>query len=186
MNELSALVRFLHLTATVLLAGGFSFLLFIASPAFARAGLKRNSIGTIFLQWQVRHARWCLAVLFVTAVIGLWLQAMNVSESASAPYLGPSALAPLLTGTQFGHVWLGRMVLQILFAALLALEARRSIERDSRWFTTVGFALSIGLLVSLALAGHASAAEGAAFGFQVSSDAVHLLACGIWLGGLVW
>jgi putative copper resistance protein D len=49
----------------------------------------------------------------------------------------------------------------------------------------VGLTLSAGLLMSLAISGHASAAEGATFVLQVSADALHLVAAGMWLGGLV-
>ena len=46
MSELAALVRFVHLTAAIVLAGGFGFHLFVARPAFASAKEPSDGAGT--------------------------------------------------------------------------------------------------------------------------------------------
>ena len=45
--------------------------------------------------------------------------------------------------------------------------------------------LSTALLMSMAAAGHAAAAEGTALFIQLAIDGLHLLAAGVWLGGLL-
>ena len=54
-----------------------------------------------------------------------------------------------------------------------------------RHFLVLNFTLSAVYWLGLAFAGHAAAADGTEFALQVSADALHLLASGVWLGGLV-
>jgi putative copper resistance protein D len=82
----------------------------------------------------------------------------------------------VLSETSFGRVWLWHL----LAAALLVVAC--TIRRiPATWLV----ALAALLLASLAWIGHAAAQPGSlGIGHQVN-DAVHLLAGGLWLGGLV-
>ena len=82
MSELAALVRFVHLTAAIVLAGGFGFWLFVARPAFASAKDLSAALEHLIQSSLLRNFRWCVAVLSVTMLLGLWLQAANVSGSS--------------------------------------------------------------------------------------------------------
>lgn len=179
MSELAALVRFVHLIAAIVLAGGFGFRMFVARPAFASAKDSSATLEHFIQRSQLRNFRWCVAFLFVTLPLSLWLQAANVSGS-SLPTL--SALFPLVTETQFGRVWLIRMALLIVIAVLVQ---RSTPKQAPTSFLVLNFTLSAALLLALAFAGHAAATDGAEFALQVSADALHLLAGGVWLGGLV-
>src|SRR5581483_8822632 len=88
----------------------------------------------------------------------------------------------LITTTQFGRVWLARMIVALLIGALLLGEPRK--QASSAIGDGAGAILSALLLAAVAFAGHASAADGPAFVLQVCVDALHLLATGLWLGGL--
>jgi putative copper export protein/mono/diheme cytochrome c family protein len=174
MSELAAAVRFVHLASAILLAGSFAFVALIARPA-----------GHPQLELHRRIAAWSLLALVVSAVVMLWLQALNVAGvGASGARIVPS----LVAATLYGKVWAARMVLAAALAALLWLPLRergnagRADAGPSFW---TGLALSAGLLASLALSGHAAAGEGAELAVHMTSDAVHLLAAGAWLGGLV-
>jgi putative copper resistance protein D len=95
------------------------------------------------------------------------------------------AAGNVLSGTQFGSVWLVRISLACLLAIVLLVEHHDRVKVDSMALWVTGSVLSALLLVTLALTGHAAAAEGAILVIQVSMDALHLLAAGTWLGGLV-
>ena len=179
MSELAALVRFVHLTAAILLAGGLGFRLLVAQPAFAQAKQSAAALEQLYWRVQLRHLRWCVALLCLTLPLSLWLHAATVSGS-SLPAL--SALFLLATETQFGRVWLIRMALLIAIAVLV--KAKPMANQPANLSALV-FTLSSCLLAGLAFAGHAAAAAGAEFVLQVCADAVHLLAGGVWLGGLV-
>ena len=152
MNELSAVVRFVHLSAAVLLVGSFAFVLLIARPALekARIGADDRNVSGRRLHRQI--VIWSLFALSVSALLGLCIQIVNVGDPAPRTFFERLAAATLLTDTQYGKVWLFRMVL------LMGLSA---------------------------LSGHAATADGAALAMQISADALHLLAGGVWLGGLV-
>ena len=116
MSELAALVRFVHVTAAILLAGGLGFRLLVAQPAFAQAKQSAAALEQLYWRAQLRHLRWCVALLCLTLPLSLWLHAATVSGS-SLPAL--SALFLLATETQFGRVWLIRMALLIVIAVLV-------------------------------------------------------------------
>ncbi len=179
MSELAALVRFVHLTAAIVLAGGFGFRLFVARPAFASAKDSSAALEHLIRRSLLRNFRWCVAVLSVTMLLGLWLQAVNVGGSSFPAF---SSLFTLMTETQFGRVWLIRMALLIVIAVLVK---RKPTANQPANPLALGFTLSGCLLAGLAFAGHAAAADGAEFVLQVSADALHLFASGVWLGGLV-
>jgi putative copper export protein/mono/diheme cytochrome c family protein/peroxiredoxin len=182
MTDLAAVLRFLQLTAAALLAGSFGFMLFVARPACLATAAKAHSDYSSFAWLQLRIARWCAVLILASASLGLWLQTIAVNESAGAGLFDATAVAILLAETQYGAVWILRMVLLLALGALLFL--RPAAASNSSAIVAVGFGLSACLLASLSLAGHAAAAEGAAFATQVSFDALHLLASGLWLGGL--
>jgi putative copper resistance protein D len=182
MSELSAVVRFLHLTAVVLLAGNFAFSLFIERPVCAR-GDGRDLARSWQTSW-IRLFRYWIAIIFVTALLGLWLHGLSVSEG-SPTASSFRVLLPLISETHFGKVWLLRMALLIAVAALVFCAGNTTKKSLSGYFLASGFFLSASLLASIGLAGHAAAAEGASFALQVFVHALHLLATGLWLGGLV-
>lgn len=78
----------------------------------------------------------------------------------------------------FGQVWLARAVLAAALAVVILLSLR---TRSERWHVP---AILIGSAIAgtPALSGHARV-EGA---LSVVSDAVHVLAAGVWVGGLVF
>jgi putative copper resistance protein D len=184
MTELSAVVRFVHLAAAVLLAGSFSFALLVARPAFMSAADAEKPAYFSFLRLQLGISRWCLLVFLLSALLGLGIQAMNVSETSRGVIFDFAALFSLATETQFGKVWLARMFLALILSGFFLAESRRQAATVSLAVIFGGFVLTACLLATLALASHASAAEGSIFALQVSVDALHLLAAGVWLGGL--
>lgn len=114
------------------------------------------------------------AWLTVVALMAMaaWLPLETIMMSGAPLSLG--AVGTVLHETQFGTLWLWRAV--VLVAAMLLAWWRAPIA-------TRGAAVAAGLaLVLTAATGHAGATGDP---FQLGADAVHLLAAGAWLGGLV-
>jgi putative copper resistance protein D len=90
----------------------------------------------------------------------------------------------VLLETQSGHVWLVRQGLLLLLAAFLA--ARWDVERRTDWRAARGEAalLGAGALGLIGAAGHAAAVEPET-ARAIAVDVVHLLASGVWAGGLL-
>lgn len=177
MSDLGAIARFVHTAAAVLLTGTLAFSLWVAAPAFRRSrGASDDLAGFVNLQFRI--GRWCWLALFVSALLGLWLQTATVSA-----VLDLSAILTLLRETHYGRVWSARMSLIVALAAIFFFTTKR---REANFvLVVVGFVFSAMLLTSLALAGHSATGEGRTLIAQIAVDALHLLSTGIWLGGLV-
>ncbi|MGH7871794.1 MAG: CopD family protein [Candidatus Binatia bacterium] len=184
MTDFAAVVRFVHLAAAVLLAGSFSFAVLIARPAMLDATGSGASDYEAFIRVLQRLGRYCLLVIFLSALLGLWIQTVNVSEDSAGAAFNFAAILSLTTETQYGRVWLARMFIALLLAVFFIAQSRKRRAAVSFSALFIGAVLGTSLLTSLAFAGHASAADGSAFFLQVSFDALHLLAAGFWLGGL--
>src|SRR3982751_1908707 len=170
-------VRAIHYLAMAQLGGGLAFAAFIAprrvaegelSPAFARRlrALLRASAWIALLSWLV----WLVPVAADMA---------GVSVSG----LHGELLRRVVMATDFGHVWLWRVLLSVLVICLLAPSATPLMEARRR----VAAALIVAgvTVAALALSGHAAAQIGSTKVASLASDAVHLLAGGTWLGSLL-
>ena len=174
-GDLAGLVfRWLHLVCCVLLVGGCAALL-----------LAGRSDRPTALCWQarvVRGARGLVLLALATGIAAVAHQAAAV-EGRAAAALEPAAVWRFLTSTQVGTVWLVRGGLLLVLAAFLAVRADLSRRLD--WQAARGEAVLLGgaALGLLALSGHAAAVEPGT-GEAVAMHLAHLLAAGVWLGGL--
>jgi len=103
--------------------------------------------------------------------------AANMAGTAAAA-LDPDTISKVMLGTSFGRVWCWH-----LFFALVLIGACL-VPRVS-WRMPAILVLSLLLLVSLGWVGHAVEGQGAARLVHQINQMVHLLAAGLWLGGLV-
>jgi copper resistance protein D len=101
----------------------------------------------------------------------------NMAGSAAAA-LDPDTIGTVLFDTSFGRVWCWRLLFALLLiGACLAPLARRRMPAI--------LVLSLLLLVSLGWVGHAVEGQGMVRLLHQINQMVHLLAAGLWLGGLV-
>ena len=88
----------------------------------------------------------------------------------------------VLTGMQFGHIWLFRLIVSLVLGISLWVVARTSGRRSFLQATLAG--LSVMELVSLAGVGHAAAGRGSFGVVHLLGDALHLLTSAFWPGAL--
>lgn len=121
-------------------------------------------------------------VLLASAVLTL-LSALAIPLAVTASMAGSwsgaadlQTLGDMLTGTAFGAIWWRRLILLVLaFVVTLATKPNR--------FWIAGVAALV--LASLGLVGHAAMEQGVAGSLRRLTQAIHLLAAGGWLGGLI-
>ncbi|HEY2970722.1 MAG TPA: copper homeostasis membrane protein CopD [Casimicrobiaceae bacterium] len=183
MNVLFAAVRAVHFASAILLFGELVFVLCVAKPMW-RIADNMSLDGNDVSRWSVRIAFWGLAASIASGVAWLAIQAAVMSGMPLEQALNRTTVGLVLSETLFGRVWLLRAVVGIGLGALLtAIIMARDDRRGSR--LTMGAAVLAGVyLASLAWAGHAAAGPPAERGLHLTSDAVHLLAAGAWLGAL--
>jgi len=165
--------RWLHLASSVLLVGAAAMIVIAGRSDRATA-----------LHWERRvlASGWALAAL-ASGLVVIGAQTALFEGRAGAAF-EPRAIERVLLETQAGHVWLVRAGFLAILAAFLSL--RVSVERRADWRAARGEAVLLGVaaLLPLAAAGHAAAVEPDT-ARAIASDGLHVLAAGIWVGGLL-
>jgi copper resistance protein D len=161
-----ALCRFAHFLAAMLVFGMSAYLW-----AYAPERLRLALSPTVR-----RLALIAGLVALITAVGWLALESASMADDWSAA-IDPGAIGGVLTDTAFGHAW----ALHLALAA--ALVAGVAFGPQTQWGATS--LLSAALLASLGLVGHAAMQTGAEGALHRANHAVHLMAAGAWIGGLV-
>ena len=185
MTGLEVAVRFVHLASVLLLVGSFSFELLISRPAFKNAGTQTSLDFPSFHKALFSIARLSLLLAIGTAILGLFIKITDATGLPLSESIDLGTIINVLTGTRFGIVWLVRMALLSLLAVVMSADFRRRFKNNLAGLLITELFLSITLLTMMAAAGHASAAEGVILFIQLAMDGLHLLAAGVWLGGLI-
>lgn len=171
MDEFLVTARLVHFAAATLLFGASLFSLYAGQELSKRVGAAFD--------------RWLKNTLLFAAVAALlsglaWWDALAVSMGEGwADALNVETLKAVLFDTEFGRVWIWRLAISALLIFVL-LFVRRSDWTPRINFLVAGLAAA--LLVSLAGVGHATMHEGAV---HQTAQAIHLIAAGAWVGGLV-
>jgi copper resistance protein D len=185
--DLLVWMRAIHFAATISVAGAIFFVAFIGEPAL-RAANKVEDIAIVVrsrLAWIVSTS---LVIVVLSWAAWLILQAQRMSDLPLASVLSEGTVWTVLAQTDFGQVWVARLVVAVLCAGALFLQA--SVRRDhSRWAQMLATLLVAGLVGSLAWAGHAAAGSDSESDLTASihlpADVLHLIASAAWVGSLV-
>jgi len=172
MHEALVLFRLVHFAAAMAGFGGAAFRLYAldGDPALGPAAALAS-----FDRWLARVLRASALVMLVSALAIVPCIAATMAGEASAA-LDPATVAAVLSATAFGRVWCWHL----LFAALLLISAGTAMHRHALTLTWAALALA-----SLGWVGHAAGGGGwIGIGHEVNQSA-HLLAAGLWLGGLL-
>jgi putative copper export protein/mono/diheme cytochrome c family protein len=175
-------VRWLWMTGAVSLVGVFASLVLVVRPA-ARAAAPIG--GEHFSELDTRLRRLggtALVLTLAAAVLDLWRQVTVATGAGLGESFDLTRILVVLTDTRYGTVWLARAGILVLLAVLLLLADEDGDDADWHALRLEALILSSTGLVLGAMAGHA-AAEGNSL--TMGLDAVHLLATGLWAGGLV-
>jgi len=176
-------VRAIHFAATILVAGAAVFSILVAEPLWQRADLPHAWLDTH--RTHMARVVWLnLALAIGSGVARLVLVAADIASEPWRDVIGDGMAWAVLIDTQFGLVSQLRLLLALLLGVLL-LVSRPAQGRASDWLRVPTTIVAVLLLGSLAWTGHAAAATGAGGAMHLASDVVHILAAGIWIGGLL-
>ena len=171
MHEALVVLRLVHFAAAIAGFGGAAFRLYALDGEAAREPAALAS----FDRWLARVLRTGALVMLVSALAIVPCVAALMAAEASAA-LDPATVAEVLFATAFGRVWCWHL----LFAALMLISVGVAAHRHTLTLTWAALALA-----SLGWVGHAAGGGGwIGIGHEVNQSA-HLLAAGLWLGGLL-
>jgi putative copper resistance protein D len=172
LNDVLAIVRAIHFAATSIVVGSLIFRLLVVKPSLC-------SPAAAAVRGQThRIAAIGLAVVVVSGVIWVVLQAASMSGLPFGEAMTVDVLSMVVTGTQFGLVQDARFALGIVLAGALTYDHVES----ARW---LGLMSALGLVAAIAWTGHAGAGDGEMGTLHLAADVLHLISAGAWLGGLV-
>jgi putative copper resistance protein D len=171
MDEALYVCRFVQFTAAMLIFGTAAFRI------YALAGVDTGAASSILARFDACFGRLLLiasVIALISAIALLQCQAAEMT-GLSAAAMDLTAVGAVLFETRFGRVWRWHLlVAAILVLVCLCRQPKRPVV----------LILSLGLLASLGWIGHAAMDEGAArIGHELNQTG-HLLAAGLWLGGL--
>ena len=179
MPELLPYVRAVHFAATVTAAGIVFFQCFVAGPALgSRDGDHSPAVKRLLARW-LWMVRASLAVAVLSGAAWLALFASDIYDAPISEVCANGGVWTVATQTRFGRIGSIRLGL----AVLLALSSVRLLSAPPRGF--VPATLAAGFLITPAWTGHAGAMPGPSGQFDVVADALHLLAAGAWVGGVL-
>ena len=164
--------RFIHFTCTIVLFGGALFGLYSGLPGIRSERLVRLLPPVLFA---------AAISSFLSGLVWFFFTVGNMSGSL-ADTLDLETQWSVLSDTGFGQVWAARSVVTL---AIIAVSWPSGASRVSRRLSVVLAVLAAILLASLAGVGHTQVHEGVPAIVHITSDAIHLLAAGAWLGGLL-
>jgi copper resistance protein D len=172
LDGLLIFVRAAHFAATAQTAGALAFLMLVAVPAARAAGVEVSVTPYLRIAW---------VALGFALLSGVAWAVLEVAEMSGLPLdeaIADGMVPVVLTRTNFGIVSCVRLALAVLLGVAL-------------WFAHVGvvrwlaLVCAAALLGSLAWTGHAVGTVGALALPHVLGNALHCLAAGAWVGGLV-
>lgn len=171
------IARAVHIGASILLAGIFTFDLVMLAPArWLGSGDFYEIEHRLF-----RLAAWSIAAALLSALLWFWLEVASMSGLPLKSAFAATAWRTVLFETQFGRVW--QLRLGVIAAAFALVATGLAEVKARRTLISVLWLLSVVFLVSLAWISHAAAASVSPLGLL--GDMLHLCAVGGWIGGLV-
>jgi putative copper export protein/mono/diheme cytochrome c family protein/peroxiredoxin len=165
--------QWVHLAQCVFLTGAFFLLLLAGQPT------------TDFMRrWEQRVLCWTRLLVFVALASGVAVLAAQAGLFEGRPEAAfePRAVWHAMLDTRPGFLWMVRHGLLIVLAAFLFLGGDVSARQN--WIAARGeaFLLTTLALILLGSSGHVAASSESPWPQAI--DMAHLLAAGIWVGGL--
>lgn len=176
----SIAARWLTLTGLALLLGLFVFRLFVWNPI-----LQNETVTSDEQELDQRVAQSTLRIGGAGAIlVAVGLLLTLIDQSNTYNLLQFENLRAWID-TMFGNIWLGRLLVLVLFAFLFLGLRRNKLRKLRISWEWLGFALSLCLALTSSLISHSAALTQGTL-LAIAVDLAHTLAASVWVGGLVY
>ena len=178
------LVRDVHFASTVIVAGTIFFDMFVAAPVLG-TDLRLRATACSFGTTTRKIVLLFLGVSIASAIAWLSLLSARIAGVTIGEAIADGTMWVVVSGTRFGVAWTMRILCAIILLAV-SLPPRRNIKAGTAAWRKAASTLLAGFyLGSLAFGGHGEEGLGFQRYIHLSADFLHLVAAGLWLGGLV-
>lgn len=198
-TPVGVLIRWIGYLGLAVLFGGFLFVPLVLNPALESAGVRPRSqvpSGSKRARAKAQRALSEQPPHLLPLLVGSWCAAMSVTLVGVVAQAAGSAgvevtqalgapLATLLFNTRYGTLFWARLLQLGLVGGLLFFIYRqvRRGEPIPDWWWWLGADSTAGVLLIISMGSHAAATPGPLLAIGV--DWLHLMAAGLWTGGLV-
>jgi copper transport protein len=181
-------VRWGALLSVLAIFGALAFQFLIFGPVIARLPHSESLAGAA-TRVRTTSAKLIGAAgaLFIASSLGLFLIQAGIARDIPWYRTFGEPLNSVLLDTDYGRWWLWRAALFIAIFVLLAFHgamARRGRPRDFQFVFPLAVAAAAAMLLTYSYTSHGAAAP-AVRPFAIASDFFHLIAAGLWAGGLI-
>jgi copper resistance protein D len=177
-------VRDIHFASSLLVAGILFFDLLVASPSLRMAASRLDATAAAFTRRTAVVLWISLALSVASGFAWLCLLAARIAGKPVADVIADGTIWIVLSRTQFGFAWELRFLFVLVLAACLRTRRARVDRTPVRQEVLVAL-LAGTYLGALAFAGHGEEGLGLERYFHLAADFFHLIAAGLWLGGLI-
>jgi putative copper resistance protein D len=181
------ITRAVHIGACMILLSLFAFEIVVARPALKEIDQSASPhIEMLRDQFRLLAVLTGLAAI-VSGIVWFWVVLARITGGSLWELPGIDWIGVAIRQTQFGRLWTWRLGVMLLFtiANLFARWKRRMFLWRTPVWQYVGLIIAATLLASIAWAGHAGATIGAERPIHLTVDSAHLIAAGLWPGGLL-
>ena len=166
--------RAVHFASSLVVGGTAIFSAFIVQSDRAESSLKRRPE-------QLMDVALALAVL--SGATWLVFLASRIAQTPVADVISDGTAWSVLTDTQFGHAWEGRLLVAIVLSCVGFVGP--SMPTRGLRLPLLQVALAVAFVGTLAWSGHAAGTRGFAGLLHFGGDMLHLVTAAAWVGGLV-
>ena len=181
------ITRAVHIGACMILLSLFAFEILVARPALRETDRSASPHMEVLREQFQLLAVWSGFAAIASGIVWFWIVLARMTGSSLWEMPSIDSIDIAITQTQFGRLWTWRLSLMLLFtiANLFARRNCRTFLWSSRAWQYAGAIVATTLLASITWAGHAGATIGAERPIHLTADAAHLIAAGLWPGGLL-
>jgi copper resistance protein D len=184
---LLVITRAVHIGACMILLSLFAFEILVARPALRETDRNASPRMEVLREQFRLLVVWSGFAAIASGIVWFWIVLARMTGGSLREMPRIDSIGVAITQTQFGRLWTWRLGLMLLFtiANLFARRKCRTFLWSLRAWQYAGLIIATTLLASLAWAGHAGATIGAERPIHLTVDSAHLIAAGLWPGGLL-
>ena len=177
-------VRDIHFISSLIVAGVVFFDLFIASPVLRMGDLRLPATWSSFSDRTIKLLWISLALSVVSGLAWLGLVSARIVGKPLDEVVADGTIWIVLSRTQFGFAWELRFLFGLALAVCLPMRPAKD-KAAPIWQEVLATLLACAYLGLLAFAGHGGEGLGVERNIHLAADFLHLIAAGLWLGGLI-